>query len=157
MAAYRRVYDSRHLQADCQEPGSAPESYTLGNRVRATFSASGLVLGVWVVAAFLSSSRSSETRGSLSTWLSSAVWVSGVAGAMSSLYDGPCTRHATVYSTHLFCWGRGDFPVSPKNLQFLPAAKLCALNVFFGRDNELQIYEAKISFHGRQTQEIIRH
>ena len=25
MAAYRRVYDSRHLQADCQEPGSAPE------------------------------------------------------------------------------------------------------------------------------------
>jgi len=30
MAAYHRVYDSRHLQADCQEPGSAPE---LGNRV----------------------------------------------------------------------------------------------------------------------------
>ena len=27
MATYRRVYDSRHLQADCQEPGSAPESY----------------------------------------------------------------------------------------------------------------------------------
>jgi len=27
MAAYRRVYDSRHLQADCQIPGSAPESY----------------------------------------------------------------------------------------------------------------------------------
>ena len=25
MAAYRRVYDSRDLQADCQEPGSAPE------------------------------------------------------------------------------------------------------------------------------------
>jgi len=23
MAAYRRVYDSRRLQADCQEPGSA--------------------------------------------------------------------------------------------------------------------------------------
>ena len=37
MAAYRRVYDSRHLQADCQEPGSAPEPYTLGNRVRTTF------------------------------------------------------------------------------------------------------------------------
>ena len=36
MAAYRRVYDSRHLQADCQEPGSAPE-LTLGNRVRGTF------------------------------------------------------------------------------------------------------------------------
>ena len=27
MAAYRRFYDSRHLQADCQEPGSAPEPY----------------------------------------------------------------------------------------------------------------------------------
>ena len=24
---YRWVYDSRHLQADCQEPGSAPEPY----------------------------------------------------------------------------------------------------------------------------------
>jgi len=27
MAAYSRVYDSRHLQADCQEPRSAPEPY----------------------------------------------------------------------------------------------------------------------------------
>ena len=27
MAAYRRVYGSHHLQADCQEPGSAPEPY----------------------------------------------------------------------------------------------------------------------------------
>jgi len=27
MAAYRRVYDSRHLQADRQELGSAPEPY----------------------------------------------------------------------------------------------------------------------------------
>jgi len=27
MAAYCWVYDSRHLQADCQEPGSAPEPY----------------------------------------------------------------------------------------------------------------------------------
>jgi len=25
MAAYRRIYDSHHMQADCQEPGSAPE------------------------------------------------------------------------------------------------------------------------------------
>ena len=25
MADYHRVYDSHHLQADCQEPGSAPE------------------------------------------------------------------------------------------------------------------------------------
>jgi len=27
MAAYRRVYDLRHLQADCQKPRSAPEPY----------------------------------------------------------------------------------------------------------------------------------
>ena len=27
MAAYRRVYDSHHLQADYQEPKSAPEPY----------------------------------------------------------------------------------------------------------------------------------
>jgi len=27
MAAYRRVYDSRHLQADCQEPGLARKPY----------------------------------------------------------------------------------------------------------------------------------
>jgi len=27
MTAYRRDYDSRHLQADCQEPGSALEPY----------------------------------------------------------------------------------------------------------------------------------
>ena len=27
MAAYRVVYDSRHLQAYCKEPGSAPEAY----------------------------------------------------------------------------------------------------------------------------------
>jgi len=27
MAAYRGVYDSLYLQADCQEPGSTPEPY----------------------------------------------------------------------------------------------------------------------------------
>ena len=27
MAAYRWISDSHHLQADCQEPGSAPEPY----------------------------------------------------------------------------------------------------------------------------------
>ena len=36
MAAYHWVYDSRHLQADCKEPGSAPEFYAR-NRVWATF------------------------------------------------------------------------------------------------------------------------
>jgi len=31
MAAYCRVYESRHMQADCQEPASALEP-TLGNQ-----------------------------------------------------------------------------------------------------------------------------
>ena len=39
MAAYRWVYDSRDLQADCQEPGSAPEPY-------AWQSSMGYLLGV---------------------------------------------------------------------------------------------------------------
>ena len=36
MAAYRRVYDSRHLQADCQKPDKL-RNPTLGYRVWATF------------------------------------------------------------------------------------------------------------------------
>ena len=34
MAAYRWVYDSRHLQADCQDQLRNP---TLSNRIRVTF------------------------------------------------------------------------------------------------------------------------
>jgi len=38
MAAYRRVYDSCHLQADCQEPESAPDSYArLSSMATVTF------------------------------------------------------------------------------------------------------------------------
>ena len=45
----------------------------------------------------------------------------------------------SVYSKRLF-WGGGDFP-PPSNYNFPQmAGKLCALNLFFGRDNELQIY-----------------
>ena len=44
MAAYRRVYDSRHLQADCQEPGSAPEPY-------ARQSSTGYLYIYWAVVA----------------------------------------------------------------------------------------------------------
>jgi len=33
MAAYSHVYDSRHLQADYQEPGSAPEPYVLQSSI----------------------------------------------------------------------------------------------------------------------------
>jgi len=34
VAAYRRVYDSSHLQADCQESGSAPECGCGGANLR---------------------------------------------------------------------------------------------------------------------------
>ena len=37
MAAYRRVYDSRHLQADMPTTGYQVRNNTLGNRVWATF------------------------------------------------------------------------------------------------------------------------
>jgi len=37
MAAYRWVSDLRHLQADCQEPGSAPEPYARHSSIWATF------------------------------------------------------------------------------------------------------------------------
>ena len=33
MAAYRRVYDVLHLQADCQELGSAPVPYSVSSAV----------------------------------------------------------------------------------------------------------------------------
>jgi len=37
MAAYRRVYDSHHLQADCLEPRSAREPYARQSSVVVTF------------------------------------------------------------------------------------------------------------------------
>ena len=37
MAALRRVYDSRHQQADCQEPGSAVEPYARQSSMGFTF------------------------------------------------------------------------------------------------------------------------
>jgi len=46
MAAYCRVYDARHLQADCQEPGSAPEPYAL-YRVWATLKRAAISFAVW--------------------------------------------------------------------------------------------------------------
>ena len=47
MAGYRRVYDSRHLQADCQEPGDQLRNSTLGSRVRASFLPLRSVLDTW--------------------------------------------------------------------------------------------------------------
>ena len=34
MAAYRRVYNSRHMQGNCQERGSAPEPYARQSSMR---------------------------------------------------------------------------------------------------------------------------
>ena len=43
----------------------------------------------------------------------------------------------SVYSRHL--WGRGKLTIPPQT-----AAKLCALNLSYGRDNELQIYRRNL-------------
>jgi len=45
--SYHRVYDTRHLQADRQEPGS-PRNHTLGNRVWATFTLTDMALRIMV-------------------------------------------------------------------------------------------------------------
>ena len=42
-----RVYDSRHLQADCQEPDQL-RNPTLGNRVRASFALQLTVQLLWL-------------------------------------------------------------------------------------------------------------
>ena len=43
MAAYLRVYDSRHLQADCQEAGSAPEPNSRQPSMGYFFIAGGII------------------------------------------------------------------------------------------------------------------
>ena len=66
MAAYRRVYDSRRLQADCQEPGSAPEPYEY--RLPLPFSVFGRLSDVdasargWVYAGALQQARRAGRR-----------------------------------------------------------------------------------------------
>ena len=45
MAAYLRVYDSRHVQADCQEPGSAREPYTRQSSMGVGYVAGGDLTG----------------------------------------------------------------------------------------------------------------
>jgi len=73
MAAYRRVYDSRHLQADCQEPGSA-RNPKLGNRLWATF-AFLIVVGYYSVVVVVV------------TDLSISEWISVRDGHRSNLQD----------------------------------------------------------------------
>ena len=47
MAVYHQVYDSRHLQADCQEPGSALEPYTQQSRMGYLYVFSQLAKKKW--------------------------------------------------------------------------------------------------------------
>jgi len=76
MAAYRLVYDSRHLQADCQEPGSAPEPYVrqssmgylylylyLGRSLLSTIALLFVVQSTRVSAAAVARGRSPSRRG----------------------------------------------------------------------------------------------
>ena len=49
MAAYRRVYDSCHLQADCQEPRSAPEPYARQLSMGSLYLFSVMMLSVLLV------------------------------------------------------------------------------------------------------------
>jgi len=51
MPAYRRVYDSRHLQADCQEPGSAPEPYAPQSSIPFYSPRNGMIYDRAIVAA----------------------------------------------------------------------------------------------------------
>jgi len=65
MAAYRRVCDSRHLQADCQEPGSAPEPYAqkhVGKNSEYNVRLDSGSKGPQVVTTFPSLRRHSHTR-----------------------------------------------------------------------------------------------
>ena len=67
MAAYRRVYDSRHLQADCKLAKNRHQlrNPTLGIRVRATFTflrCSKLADARLCISCYLSEMLTSETR-----------------------------------------------------------------------------------------------
>jgi len=56
MAAYRRVYDSPQLQADCQETGSAPEPYPVVRPRRSTRAMQ--IIGVWATFLYFFSMQS---------------------------------------------------------------------------------------------------
>ena len=99
MATYRRVYDSRDLQADCQEPGSAPEYPTLGNRVWATFS---FLVYVQVTASL-------AKRGSISD---------------SRIVDTPAARRPSTDSSGS---SGGAPPQLPKQSGFVPRSRKSTL------------------------------
>ena len=67
--------------------------------------------------------------------------------------------YPVFYSRHLFLGGGEDSPSQKKNLQsrLQTGAKLYALNLYFSRVNEFQIYRGSFLFNGQLTREIIRH
>ena len=59
MAASSLVYDSRHLQADCQELGSNP---MLGNRVWATFTVFYIARNIIIIPRRTATTETSKKR-----------------------------------------------------------------------------------------------
>jgi len=74
MAAYRRVYDSLHLQADCQGPGSAPEPYARQS----------LSLGYLYLFFVLELTGAGQQGRSMLSTVCFALWRAGLCG----VYDG---------------------------------------------------------------------
>jgi len=64
-----------------------------------------------------------------------------------------------VFIPGIFFGAGGGFPLPEKNLQsrLQTGAKLYALNLYFSRVNEFQIYRGSFLFNGQLTREIIRH
>jgi len=85
MAAYRRVYDLRHLQADCQEPGSAPEPYARQS------SMGYLYLFTWV---------SWYQKGKISLILLKHETVSGSGISLAICKSAPRSRQITTPAPH---------------------------------------------------------
>jgi len=78
MAADRRVYDSRYLQADCQEPGSAPEPYARQSSISYLYLYLYLVMG-----------------GSVAEWL--ACWIQALVQIAVATLSGN-SRRKTVHT-----------------------------------------------------------
>jgi len=77
MAAYRQVYDSRHLEADCQEPGSAPEPYAQQSSMGYLFITTGVIESAFSALTLLIGRQeghpaSKNMSGGVLAWLS--VW-----------------------------------------------------------------------------------
>ena len=108
MAAYRRVYDSRNRQADCQEPGSAPElSLFYCENIRFVVSCPRVVLPSAVRTKTRRRARRFVTTSSFSSGTFS---VASVDSPLSSSIT-PSLFHSRL-KTFLFC---KSFPPQPSS------------------------------------------